>query len=178
MSDATLPPVPSPDPAAPWSESLYAELHGLAAHQLRHQGSHTLQPTALVHEAWLRLARAGTEVAERKRFFALAAKVMRTVLVDHARRRNAIKRDGGERLELTTGVAGVPKPALDVLALHEAIEDLERLDGELARIVELLLFGGLTAGEAADALGVSSRTVERGWRTARAFLQGRLGGES
>jgi RNA polymerase sigma factor (TIGR02999 family) len=172
-----VPPSTSPpDPPAPWSESLYAELHALAAHQLRHQAAHTLQPTALVHEVWLRLARAGRmEVAERRRFYALAARAMRSVLVDHARRRNALKRDAGERLELTTELPGVPQRPIDVLALHEAVEELERLDAELARIVELLLFAGLTAAEAAEVLDVSSRTVERGWRTARAFLQGRLG---
>jgi RNA polymerase sigma factor (TIGR02999 family) len=178
--EPAVPPSASPpDLPGSWTESLYAELHALAAHQLRHQVAHTLQPTALVHEAWLRLARAGCmEVPERRSFHALAAKVMRSVLVDHARRCNALKRDAGERLELTTALPGAPQRPLDVLALDEAVEELERLDAELARIVELLLFGGLTAAEAAEVLDVSSRTVERGWRTARAFLQGKLGESS
>ncbi|MEZ5964068.1 MAG: ECF-type sigma factor [Planctomycetota bacterium] len=164
-----------PEHDARWSHSVYAELHQLAAQKLRGHEAHTLQPTALVHEAFLRLARAGAaDVGERRRFFALAGKVMRSVMVDHARQRLAQKRDGGSRLELTTAFAGAGRPTFDVLAVQEAIEKLEGLDPELVRIVDMTLFAGMTASEAADVLGVSSRTVERGWRTARAFLQSRL----
>lgn len=155
---------------------MYAELRQLAAGQLWRGSQQTLHPTELVHEAFVRMARAGSaEVADRARFYALAGKVMRSVLVDHARRRNAQKRDAGARLELTTAMLGAGDRSLDVLAIHEAMDELAALDPELVEIGELLLFAGLTAQEAGEALGVSSRTVERGWRTARAFLQSRLG---
>lgn len=172
--------VPDPAPADPedpvWSQSIYDELRVLAAQQLRGQGAHTLQPTALVHEAFLRLHRAGADgVEQRRRFFALAGKVMRSVLVDHERRRRALKRDGGERLSLSAVLPGFEAPSLDVLAVEEALVELARLDPELVEVVELLLFAGKNAAEIAEIRGVSSRTVERGWRVARAFLQSRLG---
>ena len=160
---------PRPD----FSATVYDELHALAAAQLAHgRRSHTLQPTALVHEAYLRIQGLDAPTAAgRRQFFALAGKTMRSVLIDHARRRAAKKRAGGDRVELSTAIAGPEGRPIDVLALGEAIESLERVDPELARIVDLTFFSGLTAAEAGEVLGVSSRTIERGWRSARAFLR-------
>lgn len=161
----------------PLDTAVYRELHALAALQLADQRpGHTLQPTALVHEAYLRIARlADAGAAGRKQFYALAGKVMRSVLVDHARRRRAQKRQGGQQVELPTSVAGPDGAPIDVLALNDAVERLEQLDRQLVQIVDLVLFAGMTAAEAAEVLEVSSRTVERGWRTARAFLRQALG---
>ena len=163
--------------AAEFSTTVYNELHALAARQLEDQrANHTLQPTALVHEAFLRIAKLASAGAEgRRQYFALAGKAMRSVLVDHARRRNALKR-GGRPLTLDTGLAGPDGlAALDVLVLHEALERLGELDPELVEIVELVFFSGLTEVEAANVLGVSDRTVRRGWRTAKAWLRQALG---
>ena len=161
----------------PFTTSVYRELHTLAALQLADQKpGHSLQPTALVHEAYLRIARLKEPgAAGRRQFYALAGKVMRSVLVDHARRRKAQKRQGGQQIELSTSVAGPEGRPIDVLALNDAIERLHQLDPQLVQVVDLLLFAGMTAAEAADILEVSSRTVERGWRTARAFLRQALG---
>jgi RNA polymerase sigma factor (TIGR02999 family) len=159
------------------STKVYGELHALAEHELRDQRpGHTLQPTALVHEAFLRIARLD-EVAplDKKQFYALAGKTMRSVLVDHARKRSARKRRGGERRELHTSIASPDGLSFDVLALNDAMEQLQRIDPELVEMVDLTFFAGMTAAEAAAVLGVSSRTVERGLRTARAFLRGVLG---
>jgi RNA polymerase sigma factor (TIGR02999 family) len=159
--------------------TVYRELHALAALQLADQRpGHTLQPTALVHEAYLRIARLhGAGAGGRKQFYALAGKVMRSVLVDHARRRQAQKRQGGDRVELPTSIAGPDGAPIDVLALNDAVERLHALDPQLEQVVDLVLFAGMTAAEAAEVLEVSSRTVERGWRTARAFLRQALGGD-
>jgi len=156
-----------------FSTTVYNELHALAARQLDDQrANHTLQPTALVHEAFLRIANLPEDGGRgRRQFFALAGKVMRSVLVDHARRRAAGKRQGGKRLDLTTGISGLAKESIDVLDLNDALERLGAVDAELVTIVELLFFAGMTAAEAAEVLGVSGRTVERGWRTARAWLR-------
>jgi RNA polymerase sigma factor (TIGR02999 family) len=164
----------------PFTTSVYRELHALAAIQLSDQkANHTLQPTALVNEAYLRIAKLKEPgAAGRKQFYALAGKVMRSVLVDHARKRKAAKRQGGQQIELSTSVAGPQGRPIDVLALNDAVERLQELDPQLVHIADLLLFAGMTAAEAADILGVSSRTVERGWRTARAFLRQALGGDA
>lgn len=160
-------------PQTPLTTTVYRELHALAALQLADQRrNHTLQPTALVHEAYLRIARLANAGADgRKQFYALAGKAMRSVLVDHARRRQAQKRQGGQQVELPTSIAGPDGTPIDVLALNDAIERLHELDAQLVQIVDLLLFAGMTAAEAGEVLEVSSRTVERGWRTARAFLR-------
>jgi len=156
---------------------LYRELHGLARAQMaRTPGQHSLQPTALVHEAYLKLidqTQGGTD--GRGQFLSLAAKTMRSVLVDHARARAAEKRGGkGLRLELHDDVAQVAEPDLDVLALDDALQELSQDDPQLGRIVELRFFGGLTAQEAADELGISLRSVERGYQVARLRLYDRL----
>jgi RNA polymerase sigma factor (TIGR02999 family) len=138
----------------------------------RERRHHSLQPTALVHEAYLRLAAGhALEWRDRDQFFAIAAHVMRQVLVDHARRRRAAKREG---VHVTLGEADAAMAPLDVLDLEDALKELGRLDSRQARVVELRFFGGLGVEETAEALGLSPRTVKREWRTARAWLQHRL----
>jgi len=156
---------------------LYEELHGLAAGCLRgERPGHTLQPTALVHEAFLRLARVPLAPADRTGFLVLAATTMRRVLVDHARRRHAHKRSGGRSVTLDVGEVGDARAqdGLDVLAVDEALERLARLDARQARIVELRFFAGLSADEIAAELGVSRRTVQGDWHMARAWLRGEM----
>lgn len=152
---------------------VYAELRRIAAHQLRREREgHTLQPTALVHEAYLRLVeqRSG-QLHNRAHFLGVAARVMRRILVDHARRHRAAKRgDGAQRIPLQE-VADAPGTGqVEVVALEHALGRLERLDPALAQIVELRAFGGLTIDEAALVLKVSPSTAKRAWRTARAWL--------
>jgi RNA polymerase sigma factor (TIGR02999 family) len=157
---------------------VYEELHRQAACAMRREGnSHTLQATALVHEAYLRLVdQQRVQWRNRAHFFGIAAEVMRRVLVDHARARDAAKRGGGAQ-RLTLGDAlGVPSDGTDadVLALHEALERLALLDPDQARLVELRYFGGLNIEESAEALGVSPATVKREWAVARAWLRREL----
>lgn len=158
-------------------ELVYGELHALASRQLRAGATPTMQATVLVHEACLRLFDANLDVADRTHFFALAATVMRRVLVDHYRRTQALRR-GGERLRVTLDErVAAPEgaaEALDVLALDQALERLAALDARKARVVELRFFAGLGVAEAAAALDVSERTVESDWRFARAWLRGEL----
>ena len=154
-------------------DSLYGELRALAERLMAGQPpEHTLQPTALVNEAWLRIARPGAREWEgRTHFVRLAARAMRSVLVDHARVKRADKR-GGDRVH--RGLDGVlayyEEKSMDVVALNEALERLSAMDQQLARIVELRFFAGLTIAETAPLLGVSTPTVERGWRVARLWL--------
>lgn len=152
---------------------LYGELRRQAAFFMRRERrAHTLQPSGLVHEAYLRLRGApGLDWNDRQHFLAIAARVMRQVLVDHARRRHAAKREG-VHVTFTEGQA--PAEALDLLDLESALEELAALDERQARVVELRFFGGLDVEESADALGLSPRTVKREWQTARAWLQHRL----
>jgi RNA polymerase sigma factor (TIGR02999 family) len=157
---------------------VYEELHRQAARAMRREGSsHTLQATALVHEAYLRLVdQRRVQWRNRAHFFGIAAEVMRRVLVDHARARDAAKRGGGaQRLTLgdALGVASEGGDA-DVLALHEALERLALMDPDQARLVELRYFGGLNIEESAEALGVSPATVKREWAVARAWLRREL----
>lgn len=161
---------------------VYDELRGLAQKAMAgERRDHTLQSTALVNEAWLRLVGPAREgFAGRTHFFATAAQVMRHILVDHARARRADKR-GGDRGRVTlTGVAeagATPSgpDAVDVLALDEALTELARLSPRQAQVVELRFFGGLEVEQAAAVLGVSERTVKGDWRVARAWLASRLG---
>lgn len=157
---------------------VYGELRQLAASHLRSErGDHTLQPTALVHEAYLRLVgQRSVSWANRAHFFGIAAQMMRRVLVDHARRRLAAKRSPGAlRIDLGDEAAAAPDRAPELLALDRALTELERLDPRQARVVELRFFAGLSVEETAEVAGVSTATVKREWRTARAFLRHEIG---
>jgi RNA polymerase sigma factor (TIGR02999 family) len=157
---------------------VYDELHRVAANLLhRERPNHTLQPTALVHEAYLRLVgQKRTEWQNRAQFFAVAAQLMRRVLVDHARTRHAAKRGGSKcNLSLTHAEALAGQEDVDFLAVHEALNELATFDEQQVRIVELRFFGGLSIEEAAMVLGISHATVERDWKLARAWLGQRLG---
>ncbi len=137
---------------------------------------HILQTTALVHEAYLRLVRIDRlNVRDRTHLLSLAARLMRQVLVDVARKRRSVKR-GGDAILVSLSDVSMPgeAPALDVLALDEALGELTIVDPRLSRVVDLKFFAGLSIGEAAEALGVSTATVERDWTVARAWLYERL----
>jgi RNA polymerase sigma factor (TIGR02999 family) len=139
---------------------------------------HTLQTTALVHEAYMQLARVhGLSVENRPQFLSLAGRIMRRILVDHARERRAGKRGGGlAKVTLSEGVAQTPESAFDVLALDEALTKLAARDEQLVRVVELRFLAGLTVEEAGEALGVSPTTVKRDAALARAWLFRELSG--
>jgi len=159
--------------------AVYDELRRQARLQLRRERrEHTLSPTAVVHEAYLRLVgqrRARWE--SREQFFAVAARMMRRVLVDHARSHGTVKRAGGAvHVSLEEGIAVELPRELDLLALDAALDELAALEERHARIVELRFFGGLSLEETAEALLVSPATISREWRLARAWLHRRLGG--
>ena len=161
-------------------EIVYPELRRIAASRLRSERSdHTLQPTGLVHEAYMRLAhQPGKEWQNRTHFYAVAARVVRGVLVDHARARRRVKRGSGAiAVELSDANASVPAPMVDLLDLDAALVELESIDAERARIVELRHFAGLSIDETADALGISPSTVKRGWLAAKTWIRHRLDGE-
>jgi len=156
---------------------VYADFRALARRHLAQERlGHTLQPTALVHEAFLKLVdQSRVNWHGRTHFFAVGAQAMRRVLVEHARARKRDKRGGGaRRVVLDDGVATVQDRPADLLALDEALERLARLDERQARVVEYRFFGALEMGEIASALGVSKRTVEGDWRVARAWLHREL----
>jgi RNA polymerase sigma factor (TIGR02999 family) len=157
---------------------VYDELHGLAAQLMREQRKdHTLQATALLHEAYLKLVDkdARSSYESHAHFLAVAAKAMRNVLIDHARRRAAEKRGGGREPITLAQVAEVFEDrAPDLLALDEALTRLSAMDESLGRIVELRFFGGLTVEETSRVLGVSEPTIIRGWRVARMWLEREL----
>jgi RNA polymerase sigma factor (TIGR02999 family) len=161
---------------------VYDELHRIAAGLMRGQSrDHTLQATALVHEAYLRLVdeEVRGSFAGRAHFLCVAAKAMRCVLVDHARRRAAGKRDAGERIALELADDLIDRTGPDLVALDEALTRLAALDEELARVVELRFFAGLSVEETASVLSVSEASVVRAWRVARMWLKRELaGGES
>jgi RNA polymerase sigma factor (TIGR02999 family) len=156
---------------------VYDELRGLAAAQLRRERSdHTLQPTALVHEAFLKLAQQ-TEVTwqNRAHFFAVAAEAIRRILIDYARKRNSAKRGGDwQRVTLWDGAAQTAPQEADLLALGDALDRLERLHPRQAQVVKLRYFGGLTSEESAYVLNVSRSTVADDWTVARAWLLSEL----
>ena len=157
---------------------VYDELRRLAAQYLSGERSgHTLQPTALVHEAYLRLAAESAEWDSKTHFFAVGARVMRRLLIDHARARGRDKRGGDwQRVTLDPGVSPVAAELDDasLLALDDALERLAKLDAREAQIVELRFFAGMTVEEIAAELGVSKRTVESDWTHARAWLRREL----
>lgn len=156
---------------------VYNELHRLAAHYLRHERrEHTLQPTALVNELYLKIFdQQRMNWRNRAQFFGVAAQLMRRILVDHARAHFSSKR-GGDRycVSLKNVAAFGSQPDADLLALHDLLNRLEEIDPTQARIVELRFFGGLTIKETAEVMQISHATVEREWRTAKAFLKTEL----
>lgn len=160
--------------------AVYGELRRVAASYLRRERpGHTLQPTALVHEAYLRLIdQRQVDWRNRAQFVGIAAVMMRRVLVNHARDRVAAKR-GGSMQKISISMADTPAdgPGVDVLALHEALERLAAIDQRKCSIVELKFFGGLTMKEIGEALGLSVATVEREWTFARAWLYDAVGGD-
>jgi RNA polymerase sigma factor (TIGR02999 family) len=157
---------------------VYEELRAIAASHLRHErAGHTLQPTALVHEAYVRLIdQTSVRWNGRSHFLAVAAMAMRRVLVNHARDRRRLKRGGPEmkRVPLDDAVGVLEERAGDLEALDGALTRLAAMDPQQARIVELRFFGGLTAPETAEAMGISERTVHREWSLARAWLRGEV----
>jgi len=158
-------------------ELVYSELKRLAHCELAHQRGATLCTTALVHEAYVRLSGADATPTDRRHLIALGARAMRFVLVDHARRALAQKRDGAvQSLTITGGAAGddAAPSVTDVLALDQALERLAALDPRLVQVVEWRFFGGLSEPEIAAELGLTERTVQRDWRRARAFLHKEL----
>lgn len=158
--------------------SVNAELRRLAKHHLRRERpNHTLQPTALVNEACLRLLSASAiNWQNRIEFFGVAANLMRHILVDHARSRRAAKRGGAPFMVSWSRADRVGRqPETDLLALNDALSKLEEFDSKKSRIVELRFFGGLTIAETAAALSISHATVEREWKVARAWLRRELG---
>ncbi|MGP0070522.1 MAG: sigma-70 family RNA polymerase sigma factor [Bryobacteraceae bacterium] len=158
---------------------VYSELHRIASRELRgERPGHLLQTTALIHEAYTRLIGSqGLEIQNRLHFFAIASRQMRRVLVDYARINNAQKRGGGAaQVALDQVHAGIDPRAIDLVALDQALQDLERVDPRAAQVVELRFFGGYTDQEIGEALGVSVPTVRRDWEFARSWLFDRMHG--
>lgn len=155
---------------------VYRELRSIAQNHLRHERSdHTLQSTALVHEAYLRLTKqAPAEVENRAHFMAVASRLMRQILVDHARGHRAAKRGGGLKLELQDVMTRQNAPDVDLIPLDHALNELARLDPQQSSIVEMRFFGGLSMEDIAEVIGVSQTTVKREWATARAWLRREL----
>src|SRR6202158_5362529 len=157
---------------------VYDELRRLARNYMRgERGSHTLQATAVVHEAFLRLIQANVALQDRGHFFALASRLMRRVLVDHAKSRSRMKRNSGAR-DLLAEDSGESLPPMDfdVIALDDALEGLQQLEPRLAQVIELHYYGGLTYDQIAAAVGASAATVHRDIRLARAWLLNEIGG--
>jgi RNA polymerase sigma factor (TIGR02999 family) len=157
---------------------VYDELHALAASYMRgERADHTLQTTALVNEAYLRLVnQRAVSWQSRSHFFGIAAQAMRRILVDHARRQHAAKRESALRVTLNDDVPHEPQRSLDLVALDEALHRLGELDERQARVVELRFFAGLDLDETAQALGISRATVKRDWTFAKAWLERELSG--
>jgi RNA polymerase sigma-70 factor, ECF subfamily len=152
---------------------VYDELRHLAAFYLRgERPGHTLQATALVHEAYIRLARlTDLDWRSRSHFFAIAATAMRRILVDHARAQRADKREGfKEAISLDEALIVSPEKSTELISLNEALDRLAKLDERQSRVVELRFFGGLSEEETGEVLGISTRTVKRDWRVAKAWL--------
>ena len=161
---------------------IYDELRSLASNYLRRERSdHTLQPTALVHEAYIKLIdQTQVKWQNRAHFFGIAANIMRRILVDYARKHGADKRGGAaEKLPLEEEIMIVSEgKSAELLALDEALENLSKIDPQKSKIVELRYFGGLSVEETAEVLGVSEITVKRHWRMAKAWLYGQLSSEN
>ena len=156
---------------------VYDELRRLARNYMKgERGNHTLQATAVVHEAFLRLIQANVALQDRAHFFALASRLMRRVLVDHAKARARIKRGPGIREPVTEDTIP-PAASIDVIALDEALEGLQQMEPRLAQVIELHYFGGLTYDQIAAAGGASAATVHRDIRLARAWLLNEIAGQ-
>lgn len=157
---------------------VYSELRRLATNYLRRErAEHTLQPTALVNEAYLKLIdQRNARWQNRAHFFGIAAQLMRRILVDHARQHRAAKRGGldQQRISITSAERVMKQPEVDLLALNEALEELAQMDPQQGRIVELKFFGGLSIDEIAEVLSIGHATVERDWKLARAWLRRQL----
>jgi RNA polymerase sigma factor (TIGR02999 family) len=162
------------------SPLVYSELKRLARSRLRSERpNHTLQSTALVHEAYLRLLKSDqNQFANRDHLLAVAALLMRQILVDHARQRNAAKRDGGYMITLNDLNVGAKSEDVNIVALDDALQELARLDPQQSRVVELRYFGGLSIEETARALAVSPATVKREWASARIWLHRAISGNA
>jgi RNA polymerase sigma factor (TIGR02999 family) len=156
---------------------VYDELHRLAHHYLRgERRGHTLQSTALVNEAYLRLVSQGPgQIGDRAHFIGVAAHLMRQILVDYARAQHAAKRDGGRRIALEEALHPLQVEDVDVIDLDKALKGLEQLDEKQSRIVELRFFGGLSIEDTATLIGLSPATVKREWALAKAWLSRELG---
>jgi RNA polymerase sigma-70 factor (ECF subfamily) len=162
-----------PDAASQLTPLVYDELHRLARQQMRHERpDHTLQATALVHEAYLRLVNLPERTwRNRTHFIAIAAQVLRRILIDHARARRTAKREGTlHRVPLEEPLLMTDEQSDELVALDEALERLARFDARQSQVVELRYFGGLTVEETAEAMGISPKTVKREWSVARAWL--------
>ena len=158
-------------------ELVYPQLRKIARQYLRRERTgHTLQPTALVNEAYMQLAgQMEKDWQNRSHFYAVAAQSMRRILVDYARQRNAAKRDGNrQRVELTDALAISGDRLDEILAIDEALKRLAEFDPRRSKVVEMRFFGGMTEDEAAEVLGVALRTVKRDWNVAKAWLHGEL----
>lgn len=155
---------------------IYRELHAVAArHMQRERPNHTLQPTVLVHEAFLQLAQTdAVDWQNRTHFFAIASRAMRRVLIDHARAAKADKRPGGHQQVDLHSYMQVEEQSIDILALNEALDRLADLDPRQAQVVEMRFFAGLSFEEIADVLGISLRTAKRDWTISRAWLHAEL----
>ena len=181
-NDASTPVVKPPgnndDGPPELSAQVYRQLRVLARARLRHGGRETLlDTTALVHEAYLRLAGVGAPPDERRRFLAYASQTMRSVIVDFARKRQAECRGGDVVIVTLTGavVDRGSAAADDIVRVHEALDELAHIDARLAQVVEMRYFAGLTEAQIAQGLGISERTVRRDWEKARLLLAGALG---
>jgi RNA polymerase sigma-70 factor, ECF subfamily len=174
-----MPSTPLPPTAEEAVVSVYAELRRLASHYLRHErNGHTLQPTALVHEVYLRLSRE-MQWRGKAHFFSVAAPLMRQILVDYSRRRRAAKRGGdAERVSLDHAALPIVERPEDIVALDEALEGLAAVDPLQARIVELRFFSGLSIEETAEVVQLSASTVKRDWSVAKAWLARELRGRN
>ncbi len=160
---------------------VYSELHAIAGRYFsRERREHTLQATALVNEAWIRLrGQQATDWQSHLHFLGIAATMMRRILVDHARVRHAGRRgDGARRVTFDDAIAACEDRATEIMAIHEALHRLARMDPKQAKVVELRFFGGLSVEETAELTGISTATVKRYWNSARAWLHAELSKEA
>ena len=158
---------------------VYSELRKLAGHYLRNQRpGHTLQPTALINEAYLRLVHHSADFTDRSHFFALSAKIMRQILVDFARAHQSEKRGSGRKVQFDEGLNVAAESASDFIAIHDALDKLHQQDERKAQVVEMSYFGGLQLEEIAEALNISVATVKRDLTIAKAWLRRALDGET